>query len=302
MNIKKVSINDLYENTDMSSIRNFILSDHIKEKPDLSFKDFVISDGAIFGLCIRGKGKIKINFREYDITPNTLMVVTPNQIVKLIEKSDDLVMELLFFSFDFVTGLPFQRNLDVLLNIGKHPCVEISEEKRQDLLEMHAFIVKKYNNINHTYRKPIAIALLYALILEVSSIYSDVKVWERESSSRQEELANKFFKLLMVHYKEERSVAFYADKMCLTTKYLSSTIKKATGESVLTWINRALIAEAKVQLRTAGNMSIAQISEQMHFPNPSFFGRFFKDHTGMTPLRYRKGESADTTKEEKDTL
>ena len=287
-NINRVSMNDVYESADPTTIENFILSDHIQMKPDLSFKDSIVFEGVVFGLCIKGRGKIKVNFKEYEVTPDTVIVLIPNQIIKSLERSDDLVMEFLFFSFDFVAGLPFQRNIDVLFNIGKHPCVKVSEEKRNDLLEMHAFIVKRYNNINNSYRKPIAISLLYALILEIASIYSEEKVWEHEVSSRQEDLTNKFFKLLMAHYKEERSVAFYADKMCLTTKYLSSTIKKVTGNSILTWINEVLVAEAKSQLK-ATDLSVAQISDQLNFPNPSFFGRFFKDHTGMTPLKFRNG-------------
>ena len=90
----------------------------------------------------------------------------------------------------------------------------------------------------------------------------------------------------MMHYKQDRSVSFYADKLCLTSKYLSTVIKEVTGRSVLAWINETVIAEAKILLKTS-EMTVMQISEELNFPNPSFFGRFFKQYTGVTPLKYR---------------
>ena len=104
--------------------------------------------------------------------------------------------------------------------------------------------------------------------------------------SRQEVLTEKFFEVLSKYYIKERSVAFYAEKLCLTPKYLSMTVKKVTGFPITSWMNEVVIIEAKRLLKMTDS-TVLQISEELNFPNPSFFGRFFKQYAGMTPLAYR---------------
>ena len=81
--------------------------------------------------------------------------------------------------------------------------------------------------------------------------------------------------------------SFYADKLCLTPHYLSSVIRETSGQTVMQWINQAVILEAKVLLKHS-NLLVFQISDELNFPNPSFFSKFFKRMTGMTPAEYQK--------------
>jgi AraC-like DNA-binding protein len=83
-------------------------------------------------------------------------------------------------------------------------------------------------------------------------------------------------------------MAFYADKLCLTPKYLSKLIKQASGKSAPEWIDNFVILEAKNLLKYT-NLAIKEIVFQLHFPNQSVFYKFFKAHTGMTPSEYRNG-------------
>ena len=94
-------------------------------------------------------------------------------------------------------------------------------------------------------------------------------------------------KTVFLHYKQERSISFYAEKLCLTPKYLSSVIKQATGKLAGTWIDECVILEAKTQLKCSGK-SIQQIAEELNFANQSFFGKYFKHHTGMSPSKYKE--------------
>ena len=112
---------------------------------------------------------------------------------------------------------------------------------------------------------------------------------ERSSANalKQEKLVDDFFALLSKWYKKERTVTFYAGKMNRTPKYLSTAIKKMTGRSILEWINETVIIEIKMQLKTT-DQTVAEISESLNFPDPSTFVQFFKHHTGLTPLQYRK--------------
>jgi AraC-like DNA-binding protein len=103
---------------------------------------------------------------------------------------------------------------------------------------------------------------------------------------KKDKLFDSFYRLILQHYKDSREVGFYAGKLCLTPKYLSSVIKKTTGKSAFEWINDYVILEAKSLLRTT-NMTVQQISEELNFPNQSFFGKYFKRIVGVSPKEYR---------------
>ena len=105
--------------------------------------------------------------------------------------------------------------------------------------------------------------------------------------TRQEEIFQRFISLVNTHSKKERNVNFYADKLCLTPRYLNTVIRQASQQTVMDWINQSIILEAKVLLKHS-NRLVYQISDELNFPNPSFFSKFFKRMTGMTPQEYQK--------------
>ena len=283
----KISFDLIAKYADPYAIKNFILSTNINMPSNFSFDEPFIVEGIVFSLCVKGSGKIKINFKEYEIIPNTVLVLLPNQIAKIIERSEDIIMESLFVSWDFIVDFPFPRDIEVLINLEEWPCMHVSEDSMRDLIEYHTMIVKQYNQVDQPYRLEIVKGLLYTMIMELFGIYVRKKGPDNKRTSRQEELVKQFFKLLAMHFREERSVFFYAGKLCITGKHLSSTVKKVTGQSILSWIHESIIIESKTLLRTT-TMTVLQISEMLNFPTASFFGRFFKEHVGMTPLEYRE--------------
>lgn len=282
----KVTFKEISKISGPTAIRNFIVPDNTRPKTEIAFGETYLFEGISFAFCTKGSAKVRINFREYDIVPNTITVLAPNQLVSFVEQSEDFAMESLFFALDFVMDLPLPRDYDILYATRREPCLQVDEDIMQDLIETHAFIVKQYGKTEQIYREKIIKAQLLTLILQIGSIYRISRVGENLVSSRQEELADRFFKLLVIHYKTERNVSFYADKLCITGKHLSSTVKNVTGKSLITWINETVIMEAKILLKTS-DMTVLQISEVLNFPNPSFFGRFFKQYVGTTPLKYR---------------
>ncbi|MDR2084996.1 MAG: AraC family transcriptional regulator [Bacteroidales bacterium] len=289
-NIKsnRILIADL-ENVDNNyGIKNFILPDNnnlISQK--ILFNDPFMFSGIVLGLCLRGSAKLRINFREYDLKPNTIIAIMPNQVITIIDKSDDFFIEKLFVSVDFIAGLPLPRDFYTMMNFGHLPCMEVPKDAMEDLIEYYALIVKQHNQFEQPYRVEIVKGILYTMLLEMIGLYN-MRVGALPSpSSRAEEITTDFFKLLRVNYKQDRTVAFYADKLCITPKYLSSIIKEVTGKTVLFWIHQAIIIEVKMLLKST-DLTVLQISDELNFPNQSFFGKFFKEHVGMTPLEFRR--------------
>lgn len=106
-------------------------------------------------------------------------------------------------------------------------------------------------------------------------------------SSRHEELFRRFITLVNEYCKTQRTTAFYADRLCLSPRYLSTVIRDISGRTVMEWVNQAVILEAKVMLKHTDLLTY-QIADKLHFPNPSFFSKFFKRMTGMTPQEYQR--------------
>ena len=111
---------------------------------------------------------------------------------------------------------------------------------------------------------------------------------EKYTGNRKEEVINQFIKLILDNCKEQHEVSFYAQKLCMTPGSLSRIMTNASGKPPTKWISEALVGEAKILLRNL-DMNIQQISDELCFGDQSSFGKFFKKHTGMTPIAYRKG-------------
>lgn len=285
-----ISFYDVSSQNSSSIIKNFIVSDKSVNVQDyfLDLRYPHIVEGITFAICAKGEARLKINLQEYYVTPNTLITIIPGYIVELLSESEDISIEFLFFTFDFIVDLKLTMDIDIPEKIGQMPCLQITEEETQNLLEFHAFIVKQYRKTDHLYREKIAKSLLYTLICEVMQLYQGSKIVNtNQMMSRQEELIKQFVELLFKYHKQERSVAFYAEKMFLTPKYLSKVIKDVTGKPVLQWIDEMVIMAAKALLKTS-NLTVLQISEELNFANASFFGSFFKKRVGMTPMQYRE--------------
>ncbi|MCH5239392.1 MAG: AraC family transcriptional regulator [Muribaculaceae bacterium] len=130
-----------------------------------------------------------------------------------------------------------------------------------------------------------------AMVLAIASFfyecgtkcYPPILEAAKKSSHR---LTEKFISLVQQNFKKERFLEFYSGKLEVSPKHLSRTVKDTTGFSAVEWIDRFVILEAKVLLKST-NMSVQQISDELNFPTQSFFGKYFKKHIGKSPKDFR---------------
>ena len=104
----------------------------------------------------------------------------------------------------------------------------------------------------------------------------------QQAATRQDKIFHQFLCLVNLYGIRERKIDFYADKLCVTPNHLGAVIKKASGLTVMQWLNRHAIKKAKVLL-CYSDLPIREVAERMNFANPSFFSKFFKGEVGMTP-------------------
>lgn len=284
--VKELTLENISDNEEQTLLKNYIISNNSKIPAHIDLNETFVFDGLIFCVCIKGSGILNINHHQFDLKPNMIVSIFPNNICKMIKVSDDFLPEMMFFSRDYFSSIPVRIDKDVFLDMNENPVIEVDKEVVYNILELHSIIIKQHYGVL-VYKEEIIQSLVQALMLEVASYYKTGKIRGiLKKSSREDEVTKRFFRLLLDHFRAEKKLSFYADKLCLTPNYLSSIIKKVTGNSFQEWIQIAIITEAKNQLKTT-DQSILQISENLNFANPSFFGRFFKQYVGMTPLHYR---------------
>ena len=234
----------------------------------------------------QGSADLKINMRDYHIEAPAVLLVLNDQIYQSAGHSEDLRSKVILMSRSFSDSL-FANSGEILplkSSIMKNPVMKIENEEN-----VFGQFFQLLQNIAASPRQEFKIESARHLTLSMFYGYSHLKHEVNEvkgTNSRQEEIFTKFTELLERHHKKEREIAFYADKMCMTSKHLSQVIKDYTGKTALGIIEEYVISEAKSMLLST-TMSIQQISDELNFPSQSVFGKYFKRVAGISPSEYR---------------
>ena len=234
----------------------------------------------------QGSADLKINMRDYHIEAPAVLLVLNDQIYQSAGHSEDLRSKVILMSRSFSDSL-FANSGEILplkSSIMKNPVMKIENEEN-----VFGQFFQLLQNIAASPRQEFKIESARHLTLSMFYGYSHLKHEVNEvksTNSRQEEIFTKFTELLERHHKKEREIAFYADKMCMTSKHLSQVIKDYTGKTALGIIEEYVMSEAKSMLLST-TMSIQQISDELNFPSQSVFGKYFKRVAGISPSEYR---------------
>lgn len=238
----------------------------------------------VFLWAVEGTANVYVNLKQQHLTKDTLLTLLPKFHLE-IEESPDFLCEYIYYTFDFMAELPFSMKPAAAEKIGKKPGIMLNREEKGNLNAFFTLLVNQYNREEHPSRMELVKASLFMCIAEVIMLYSQQVVNIRITHS--EQLAEQFFKHLHDYHIYEHKPAFYADKMCLTVRYLSKVLKQVTGKSLNAWVIDFSIIAAKKYLKST-TLTSNQIAEEMNFPNPSFFAKYFKKYTGMTPIQFRE--------------
>ena len=256
-------------------------------------------DGYTVVFCVSGHVTVDINLHSFDVSPNTLLINVPGNIlrVSMAEVTDTLLSEarfvLIVLSREFMSGIHFDFNKMFAdsLTLFNNPVITLNEEQLS-LAKQYYYLANELLNPALENRREAVGALVASLMYVCGSVWAQTISTAKEagpsaSALRLKQLFDRFIQLVTEYHDSERGMAFYADKLCLTPKYLSKLVKQASGRSAPDWIDAFVILEAKNMLKYS-DVPIKEIVYKLHFPNQSVFYKFFKTHTGMTPSEYRK--------------
>lgn len=243
--------------------------------------------------CIRGEFQIEINLRKFEMQEGSLLIYIPGNIIRLSSTLGSREAEIilvaasksLISSVRFDPSHQYEESMLVLTN----PYMSLNEEE--------IIICRKYYVLaedlmasGHLYLKDTILSLGTSIFHYLGNLWTK-RIDESEelpnNTLRANIICENFMKLVHKYHCREREVGFYANKLCLTPKYLSQLISRTSGKSAPDWINSFVILEAKNLLKYT-DKDIKEIAYELNFRSTPVFYRFFKKQTGMTPAEYRK--------------
>ena len=280
-------------NKNRETLEAYVLGDDFKYFQNLKYLPLSTYpsniQSALVIYCFSGKARLNVYDDSHWIQPQELIILLPGQFVSFTEASDDfltttLVVSPTMFS-DTLSGVP-RFSPHFFFYMRSHYWYPQTENDTRRLINYLGMVKDKVTS-DDIYRRELIIHLLRYLYLELFNAYEkEAALVNTRKDTRKEELANKFFGLIMKHFKENKDVAFYADKLCITSKYLTMVIKEVSGKSAKDWIVEYIVLEIKALLKNT-NMNIQEIAVKTNFANQSSLGRFFRKHTGMSLSQYR---------------
>ncbi len=251
-----------------------------------------------FFLCRRGWAKIQISKGTHTIREGDVYIYLPSAYIRLLEHSNDVEGIVAKSTLDAV--LPLITNgitPQEVMNLSEYPFFSLSVMERERIQQFVQMIDTKLADLKSCTVPIIAQVLRQQLsslsetfIYELIVCYLNNHATRNQPSGKRSTVFQNFMLSLFKNYKRERSVTFYAQEQNLSVRYFSLLVKEESGRSVSQWITEIVLSYAR-QALAHSDQSIKEIAQDFNFADQSFFGKYFKQHTGLSPKDYRKQQN-----------
>ena len=243
----------------------------------------------VMALCKKGEASYTVDTRQLSVKPGDLMFVSERHVVNNYKSSPDFECMYILLSTEFYHSFVLNvKNVSSLLIFSmNNPVVTLTPHEILVYTNYYQTIRMKMADEQHHYRTSLVKALLLAMFYDMSNVIWRVEQSDVKTKKRADELFAQFIRLLEENFRTERRVSWYADQMNITAKYLSEMVKQVSKRTPNEWIDSYVMLEIRVLLKNT-TKSIKEIAQAVNFPNQSFFGKFFKEHMGISPSEYRK--------------
>ena len=245
-----------------------------------------LEGGAIY-FCRKGWAHATINLKDYEIVENTQVVLLPGTIIRINGCSSDFTASFFGFPKEMFMEACMRFEPIFFRFIKEQPCYVLPQENTGAINGLIRATTAIYNDRENRFRNQIAKNHLQSFMLDIyDKCYRYFGKHKIEGGTRQDEIFKSFVSLVHEHCASQREVSFYADKLCISTKYLTGICKAVTGDSAKKIIDDFAILEIKVLLQST-ELTVQEIADRLHFPDQSYLGRYFKRHEGISPKEYQ---------------
>lgn len=233
----------------------------------------------------KGESNPVVNLVQRRYHAGQICFLSPNSILQLGAYTDDiqgfgisLTNELAALAFP--EGLPKAFDGHV-----RDFNFSLSADEMDQMKRLHEVLFLMQQHKGHSAQA--VLHLVAAFLCQVDELWEKHEGEQRSSMSREQKLFSDFIQLVGRFAVQERKIEFYAGRLCISPRYMSTIIRQVSGKGAKQWIDEAVIIRAKVSLRHS-DKTVAEIADEMNFANPSFFCKYFKRLTGITPQSVRE--------------
>ena len=253
-------------------------------------------DAVLLVFCVKGKASFFINGNSYMLHPNDLMICVPNIVFEKSMISIDFEMRAVILSPEYMKSMVLFEcsSWSFRSFVEQHPVFSLNNDEARLFKQYYNLLYEKLTGTPRKHQKELFDALLemfhYDFYDTMERFYNE----NPKTFSSSEVLFRNFLELLNVPGNNCRKVAFYADKLHVSPKYLSAVCKEVSGQTAFELINQYVLKNVKYMLQWSPK-SIKEIAMELDFPNLSFFGKYVKRYLGVSPKQYREQLSSDTS-------
>lgn len=241
--------------------------------------------------CSCGYAKVSYNTEIHTIQKDDVFCLFSNTTLRGIEVSEDFNASVVLFSNDAIIDSTIGFKAEYLGAIFANPWKRLDNQTAKRLFTNLFDTLDTYNEMDETFER--SSDFVYGIIrcmliglAEISQQTANKDIFSNAGYSTTDNYFRDFLKLLSEHCKTQHNVAFYADKLCITPKYLNEICRKKTKKTAKEVITRAVIAQIKNALMVSGT-SVQRIAYEFNFCDQSSFGKYFKKSVGMAPMAFR---------------
>ena len=240
-------------------------------------------------LCTAGEGSFVFNERCYHIVKNDLVVIPMPARVSNIAAHADMQVEWFAADYKFLQNLLPSNNYSIggSISLNQDPVIKLTDEQARHLLSDFHRLRDRMGDRHLLFYRELMGSLCLTMMYDIFEPHA-----QRDATDTHTDRTAYIVKQLMALLstgisRTERDVSYYAERLNVSPKYLSSTIKRVTGHSVTSYIDRHTVPILKDYLNDE-RLSLTQIAELMNFASLSYFSRYCTKHLGQSPSEYRQ--------------
>lgn len=275
----------------------------------------VLTYGAIL-ICRKGKARLNVNYKDWELYEGAVITLFPNDVVELkvdgdfkspqtengdckspetenedcksLQTANCFQVEILKYNPSLLREASLQLEQTVYSSLREDRCRQDTPVVTNIINGMFSLLKVYFDQSECTCISQLVLCQLKAFFIGFHEYLQRNPQYRPDEvkSYRVRELFNRFMMLLERDYKISRDVNYYAEKMNISSKYLTNIVNQVTGHTPKTIIDQYVILQLKMHLKRT-TQSIKEMAWEFHFADVSFFCRYFKKHTGLTPQQIR---------------
>lgn len=242
----------------------------------------------------KGRMQGEMNGKTHTASAGDIVVCLPNSFLSNYMMTPDFDSKIVGLSYSTVkSNVQVNKDMFALMSyVAKNPVISLDEERQLLVSKYYGIIFHKIKHPHGYFHKEIMHSIFQCFFFEIfATIAPHVEYVDDGASMKQANLLfSRFLEMLSQNGGKVRSVKRYAERLCITPKYLSFISKNVSGKTALEWIHQYTM-DTIIRYLKHSNLSIKEIADMLEFPNLSFFGKFTKNHLGVSPTEFRRSQS-----------